>query len=115
MAIRTISQVLAGAVAGAVLVGVPTWAVASQQGGDSVSRTDMSQKMSGPQAQDQMMRSMSKMMNEPKMRKEMASMMSDAMAQMPDMRGKMSSRGMSGMGQMHGMGKGSTSGPAPKK
>ena len=115
MAIRTISQVLAGVVAGAVLVGAPTWAIASQQGGDSASRTHMSQKMSGPQEQDQMMRSMSKMMNEPKMRKEMASMMSDAMAQMSDMRATMSSKGMSGMGQMQGMGKGSTSDPAPKK
>ncbi len=115
MAIRTISHVLAGVVAGAVLVGAPTWAIASQPGGDSVSRASMSQKMSGPQAQDQMMRSMSKMMNEPKMRKEMSSVMSDAMAQMPDMRGRMSSKGMSGMGQMHGMGKGSASDPAPKK
>lgn len=115
MAIRTISQVLAGVVAGAVLVGAPTWAIASQQGGDSVSRTDMSQTMSGPQAQDQMMRSMSKMMDEPKMRNEMASTMSDAKAHMSHMRGKASSKGMSGLGQMRAMNEGSASDPAPKK
>lgn len=97
MVIRTMSQVAVGVVVGAVLVGVPAWAVASQDGSDSGPNTNMSQMMSGEQSRRHMMSSMSKMMQDPEMRKEMRSMMVDAMAQMSGMSGK----GMSGMGQMN--------------
>lgn len=119
MMIRTMCQVAAGMVAGAVLVGVPAWAVASQDGSDSGANTSMSQKMCGVQSQRHMMSSMSKSMQDPEMRKEMRSMMADSMAQMPGMAGKgMAGKGMSGMG-MSGMGQmnreqGSSSSPSKK-
>lgn len=109
MAIRAAAQVAAGVLAGAVLVGAPTWAVASQDDADSSSPTDMSQMMPGAQSPDQMMTSMSTMMKDPAMRKQMASMMSEAMGQMPGMGADGSDRGMSGMGRMHGMGGGNAS------
>lgn len=111
MAIRTAAHVAAGFLAGAVLVGVPTWAVASQDGMDSP--TDMSQMMPGAQSSDQMMTSMATMMKDPAMRKQMAAMMSEAMSQMPGMGAAGSDQGMSGMGRMHGMGAGTTSSVAP--
>ncbi len=95
MAFRTVAQVAAGFLAGAVLVGAPTWAVASQD--DEAPSTDMSQMMSD----EKMMTSMSKMMKEPAMREDMASMMSDMMSEMPGMGGDGSDHGMSGM---HGTG-----------
>lgn len=109
MVIRTMSQVAAGVVAGAVLVGVPAWAVASQDGSDSATNTNMSQMMSGEQSQRQMMSSMSGMMKDPEMRKEMRSMMADAMAEMPGMSGT----AMSGKGQMN-MGQGPSGGRSEK-
>jgi len=100
MVIRTMSQVAAGVVAGALLVGGPAWAVASQDHSDAGSNTDMSQMMSGDQSQRHMMSSMSKMMKDPEMRNEMRSMMADAMSQMS---GKgMSGKGMSGMNMDQG-------------
>lgn len=104
MAVRSVVQVLAGAVAGAVLVGVPTWAAASGQN-DSPS-SDPSSMMSGANGQRQMMDSMSKMMDDPKLREQMRSMMSDSM-------GGMKGSGTSGMGQMGDMGTGSKSGGTP--
>ena len=100
MVIRTMSQVAAGVVAGALLVGGPAWAVASQDHSDAGSNTDMSQMMSGDQSQRHMMSSMPQMMKDPEMRNEMRSMMADAMAQMS---GKgMSGKGMSGMNMDQG-------------
>lgn len=99
MAIRAAVQVTAGFLAGAVMVGFPTWAVASQDDGASKGQADTSQMMSGAQSRDQMMSTMSKMMKDPAMRKDMASMMSEAM-------GKMSGKGM---GKMSGMGMGGAS------
>lgn len=100
MAIRTAVQIATGVLAGAVLVGVPTWAMASEDGGVSSTRTDRSQMMSGRQSQDQMMKSMSTMMKDPAVRKGMASMMSQAKGQMPGMGADGSNKGMSGMGRM---------------
>lgn len=103
MVIRTMSQVAAGVVAGAVLVGGPAWAVASQDRSDAGSNTDMSQVMSGEQSQRHMVSSMSKMMKDPEMRNEMRSMMADSIAQMPGMSGKgMSGKGMLGMNMDQG-------------
>lgn len=109
MAIRTAAQVAAGVLAGAVLVGVPTWAVASQDDVDSSTSTDMSQMMSGAQSPDQMMTTMTTMMKDPAMRKEMTSMMSEVMGQMHGMDTDDSDQGMSGMGRMHGMDSGDAS------
>lgn len=117
MAIRAAVQIAAGVLAGAVLVGVPTWAVASQDSGDFSTRTDRSQMMSGGQSQDEMLKSMSTMMKDPAIRKAMASMMSQAMDQMPmpGMGADGSDKGMSGMGRMQGKGgAGRSSSGAPK-
>lgn len=114
MAIRAAAQIAAGVLAGAVLVGVPTWAVASQDDADSSSPTDMSPMMPGAQSRDQMTSSMSTMMKDSAMRKEMASMMSEAMGQMPGMGADGSNQGMRGMGRMHGMGAGNASSGAPR-
>lgn len=103
MAIRTVAPVAAGVLAGAVLAGVPAWAVASQDDGASGTQADMSQMMSGSQSTDQMMTSMSKMMKDPALRQAMASMMSEAMGEMPGMDADDSDQGVSGMGRMHGM------------
>ncbi len=114
MAFRTAAQVAAGFLAGAVLVGTPTWAVASRDDVAPSTQKGMPQMMSDGQSHDQMMTSMSKMMKDPAMREEMASMMSEAMGQMPGMGADDSDQGMSGMGRMHGMGAGNASFGAPK-
>lgn len=98
MAARSIVQVAAGVVAGAALVGIPTWAVASQPDDASGSRSDMAQMMSSSQSHRHMMDSMSTMMDDPQMREQMRSMMSDAMGEMSDMSDEMSSK--SEMGPM---------------
>jgi len=110
MVVRSMVQVVAGVVAGAVLVGVPTWAVAGQQDDGPSSGSDMTAMMSSPESQDQMMGSMSKMMDDPEMRKQMRSLMSDSMDEMSGMQGEMSGHGKSGMGQMRDMGRSSMSG-----
>ena len=80
MAFRSIAQVAVGVVAGAVLVGVPTWAVASQQDDSPGSPSDMSSMMGDSHMQmmmDEMSDEMSAMMKDPEMREQMRSMMSD--------------------------------------
>ena len=76
MAFRSIAQVAAGVVAGAVLVGAPTWAVASQQDDPPDPPSDMSSMM-GDSHSKMMMDEMSAMMKDPEMREQMRSMMSD--------------------------------------
>lgn len=80
MATRTVAQVAAGVLAGAVLAGIPTYAMASQDDAAPGKQEDMSQMMSGSGSTDQMMM---KMMKDPAMRKEMTSMMSEVMGEMP--------------------------------
>ena len=88
MAFRSIAQVAAGVVAGAVLVGVPTSAVASQEGDDLGSPSDTTSMMGD--SDSQMMKSKSKsmsmmmrmMMKDPEMRDQTRSMMSDVMGDM---------------------------------
>ena len=99
MVIRSIVQVVAGVVAGAVLVGVPTWAAAGQQDDNPSPSSEMTAMMSRSESQDQMMGSMSKMMDEPEMREQMRSMMSDLMDEMSGMQGEMSGHHKSGMSQ----------------
>ena len=110
MVVRSIVQVVAGVVAGAVLVGVPTWAVAGQQDDSPSSSSDMTAMMSSRDSQHQMMGSMSKMMDDPEFRKQMRSLMSDSMDEMSGMQGAMSGNGKSGMGQMRDMGRSSMAG-----
>lgn len=111
MAVRSIVQIVAGVVAGAALVGVPTWAAAGQQDDSPSSSSDMTAMMSSPESQQQMMGSMSAMMDDPEIRKQMRSLMSDSMDEMMSgMQGGMSGHGESGMGQMRDMGRGSMSG-----
>lgn len=114
MAFRTAAQVAVGVVAAAVLVGVPTWAVASQDDVAPSTQTDMSRMMSGARSPTQMVTSMSTMMKDPAARKQMASMMSEAMGQMSGTGADDSDKGMSGMGRMHGMGADNASSGAPK-
>ncbi len=110
MAVRSAVQVVAGVVAGALLVGVPTWATAGEQDDSPSSSSDMTAMMSSPESQHQMMGSMSKMMDDPEIRKQMRSLMSDSMDEMSGMRGGMSAHGKSGMGKMRDMGRSSMSG-----
>lgn len=110
MAVRSIVQVVAGVVAGAVLVGVPTWAAAGQHDDSPSSSSDMTAMMSSPESQHQLMGSMSKMMDDPEIRKQMRSLMSDSMDEMSEMQGGMSGHRKSGMGQMRDMGRSSMSG-----
>ena len=107
MDMRRFMQVTAGVVAGAALVGVPTWAVAGQNEDEAKSAPDTAMMTSDSQAQ--MMDMMSEMMSDPKMRRQMGSMMSDAMGQMPGKGDQMLGERGSGMGQMHGMSDGSKS------
>ncbi len=109
MDMRRFMLVTAGAVAGVALVGVPTWAVAGQNEDDAKSGPDTAMMTSVSQAQTQMMDMMSEMMSDPKMRRQMGSMMSDAMGQMPGKGDQMLGERGSGMGQMHGMSDGSKS------
>lgn len=94
MAFRSIAQVAAGVVAGAVLVGVPTWAGASQEGDDLGSPSDTTSMMGDSDSQMMDSKSMMmRMMMNPEMRDQMRSMMSDVMGDkscsMGDMPGSM--------------------------
>lgn len=101
MAFRSIAQVAAGVVAGAVLVGVPTSAVASQEGDDLGSPSDTTSMMGDSDSQMMDSKSKSKsmsmmmrmMMKDPEMRDQTRSMMSDVMGDksgsMGDMPGSM--------------------------
>lgn len=107
MSIRSLAHVTAGVLAGAALVGIPSWASASQNNPASSSRSDMSSMMTSKKCQEQMVGSMSKQMDDPKMRKQMRSIMSGAMGDMSGMGGMKSGHGRSGMDQMHPMTHGS--------
>ncbi len=103
MAIRSLAQVAAGVLAGAALVGIPTWATAGPNDTAPPSRSDMSSMMTSKQSQEQMTESMSKMMDNPKMRKQMRSLMSGAMSDMSGMGDMKPGQGKPGMHQMtHG-------------
>lgn len=111
MAVRSIAQVVAGVVAGAVLVGVPTWALASEPDDSPSSSSDVMGMMSSPASPHESIGSMSKMMDDPEMRSRMRSMMSDSMDQMSGMlAGGMSGHGKPGMAHMQDMGRGSMPG-----
>lgn len=97
---RTIAQVGAGVLGGAPLVGVPVWATADSDQGQTPQ--DMASMMSDQESQRQMMRSMSEMMSGPQLRRLMVSMMSEAMAKMPGMNNGMPG-GMSDMENMPDM------------
>ena len=103
MAIRSLAQVTAGVLAGAALVGIPTWATASQNDTAPPSPSDMSSMMTSKESQEQMVDSMSTMMDDPTMRKQMRSIMSGAMGDMSGMGGMKSGQGKSRMDQMHQM------------
>ncbi|GAB3662736.1 hypothetical protein GCM10027596_24870 [Nocardioides korecus] len=110
MAIRSLVQVTAGVLAGAALVGIPTWATAGTHDTTSPSRPGMSSMMNNKQSQEQMTESMSKMMDDAKMRQQMRTLMSDAMGDMPKMggmSGEKSTHGLSGMHRMRPMTPGS--------
>ena len=77
---RTISQIGAGVLAGALLAGGPAWAASGSDSSAGSSGDAMSTSQHG-----QMTASMSKMMHDPKMRTEMREMMPDAMSQMSGM------------------------------
>jgi len=103
MAIRSLAQVTAGVLAGAALVGIPTWASAGQNDTAPPSQSDMSSMMTSKESQEQMVGSMSKMMDDPTMRKQMRSIMWGAMGDMSGMGDMKSGQGKSGMDQMHQM------------
>lgn len=103
MAIRSLAQVTAGVLAGAALVGIPTWATAGPHDTAPPSRSDMSSMMTSKQSQEQMTESMSKMMDDPKMRQQMRTLMSDAMGDMPRMGGMSGGKPTHGHSGMHGM------------
>lgn len=85
MALRSVTQVAAGFLAGAVLVGTPTWAFASQSGDNPSSSSGTAITMSDTNSQHEMMMSMmSKLMDDPQMAKMMHTKMG----------------GMGGMGDM---------------
>ena len=107
MEIRSLAQVTAGVLAGAALVGIPTWATADPNDTAPPSRSGMSSMMTSEQSQEQMVGSMSKMMDDPTMRKQMRSIMSGAMGDMSGMDDKKSAHGNSGMDQLHQMTHGS--------
>jgi len=110
MEIRSVAHVTAGVLAGAALVGIPTWATADPNDTAPPSRSGMSSMMTIEQSQEQMVDSMSKMMDDPTMRKQMRSLMAGAMSDMSGMAGmdgKKSAHGNSGMNQMHQMTHGS--------
>ena len=107
MAIRSLAQVTAGVLAGAALVGIPTWATAGQNDTAPPSQSDMSSMMTSKESQEQMVDSMSTMMDDPTMRKQMRLIMSGAMGDMSGMGDMKSGQGKSGMEQMHPMTRGS--------
>ncbi len=82
---RTVANVAVGMVAGAALVGVPTYAVAGQDDDPSGHRSEMGQMMSDPDLREGMKSMMSEMMSDPELRRQMRSMMSGAMKEMPMM------------------------------
>lgn len=90
----------AGLLAGAALVAVPGFALASQQSptpAPSASSSEMGQMMTDAESRQQMKDAMSEMMSDTVLREQMRSMMSDVMDGMG---------GMGGMGGMEGMGDG---------
>ena len=92
---RTVAKVAVGVVAGAVLVGAPTYAVASQEDSSSSHRhsSSMGEVMSDPEMRKEMKSFMSDMMSDPEHRRQMRSMMSETMKGMSMGDGSMSMRG----------------------
>lgn len=111
MTVRSIAQVMAAVVAGAVLVGLPAWAFASAPDDRARPSSGLTGVMSSPGSQGQMMGSMSTMMDDSAMREQMRSVMSTSMSRMSGMPSDgMSGCSTSGMGQRRGVGRGSMSG-----
>lgn len=112
---RTTILLAAGALAGGVLGGAPSFALAGQitpqQELDEANHlSDMNAMMSGDGFQGRMRSAMSEVMADPKLREQMRSMMSDVMSGM-DMGGDMTHSGehadiVGGTHGMHGDGEG---------
>lgn len=85
---HVIAIAVAGTMAGAALVGVPTMALATEAE-EPTSRTaeagSMSSMMSDPELREQMTSHMSRMMSDPETRRQMQSMMPGAMGGMGGM------------------------------
>jgi long-subunit fatty acid transport protein len=92
---RSIVTLAAGVLAGAAIVGVPTFALADSDSGGGTSGSDMAAVMDDPAFVDRMKTLMSEMMSDPELQEQMRSMMGDM--------GDMSGEGMD-MGDMGGMG-----------
>lgn len=95
MSKRSIGMLAAGLVAGATLVGVPTFALADSDASTGTSGSDMSTVMNDPAFVERMKEVMSEMMSDEKLQEQMRSMMGDM--------GGMSN---GNMGDMGGMSKG---------
>lgn len=105
MSKRSIGMLAAGLVAGATLVGVPTFAFAESDTSTSTSGSDMSTVMNDPAFIGRMKEVMSEMMSDEKLQEQMRSMMGDM--------GGMSEGDMGDMGDMgdgQGQGQGGTDG-----
>ncbi len=90
---RTVAKVAVGVVAGAVLVGAPTYAVASQEDSSHQHSSSMGEMMPDPEMRTEMKSFMSDMMSDPEHRRQMRSMMSETMKGMSMGDGSMSMRG----------------------
>jgi len=76
---RMIAYVAAGVLGGGALVGVPSWALASQQASENDQEPGTGMMMSDSMSLDQMKTMMSEMMDDAQMRKQMRAMMSKTM------------------------------------
>ena len=74
---RSIMTLAAGALAGAAIVGVPTFALADSESAGRTSDSDMAAVMDDPAFVDRMKTVMSEMMSDPQLREQMRSMMGD--------------------------------------
>ena len=94
MSKRSIGMLAAGLVAGATLVGVPTFAFADSDTSTGTSGSDMSTVMNDPAFVERMKEVMSEMMSDEKLQEQMRSMMGDM--------GGMSEGDMGGMSEGQG-------------
>lgn len=80
---RTVMHVAVGMLAGAVLLGVPGYALAKLGADSGGEGSHMEQMMSEPHLRADMKSMMSDMMRDPRLRKQMQDMMREAMGKMP--------------------------------
>jgi hypothetical protein len=76
---RTVANVAVGMVAGALLVGGPVYAMASEGEESHEHSSHMRETMSDPEMREEMQSFMSDMMSDRELREQMQSMMSEAM------------------------------------